>query len=198
MKKFVAILMVAVICFTMICCSSNLNQVQKVSNLIQKSMNERGQDSQDVLATDDNTEIDVNAKFLTNAVLNIQEEITATEEPEESVEPAVEETVEIDYESLFDFSGWKADFETAENKERYLEEYWKTVAADTFYNIETYYLLKEDERAKSAFLEEVKAEMEEQMEQYLLSRKITVDDKMRGFIEEMVDMQVQNLEEIIH
>lgn len=116
----------------------------------------------------------------------------------DSLEQIKNYTPEIDYESLFDFSGWEEDFNATDNKDSFMESYWRKIAAETISNYDIYKLILNDEKAKEAFLSEIREQMILQVEAYLKSSKITVDDEMIGFIEDMVDKQINDFRKSIH
>ena len=121
-----------------------------------------------------------------------------TEAPTEAPTPTPEPTPEpIDYENLFDFSGWDKDFEAAENKEEFIKSYWKDVAYKTFINRETYTLIKSDPMAKQAFINEVKEEMLLQEIKYMESCGYTVDEPLKQLISDTIDEQMLALSESI-
>lgn len=117
-----------------------------------------------------------------------------TEAPTEAPTPTPEP---IDYENLFDFSGWDEAFEAAENKEEFIKSYWKDVAYKTFINHETYTLIKSDPMAKQAFINEVKEEMLLQEIKYMESCGYTVDEPLKQLISDTIDEQMLALSESI-
>lgn len=131
-------------------------------------------------------------------------EYTNTLEPTATPEPTPEATEvpvtpePIKYDELFDFSDWEEGLNEANNKEKYIEEYWKLKSNEVFYNIELYKLLKTDEQAKNAFLKEIKKQMTAQIINYLESSKIIITDEMKIYIDDMIDQQIKNLDEVIH
>lgn len=201
MKKFVSIITLTIVALTAVCCSS-LDELSANAVFSQNSIN----DAKGIVETALTSVADFDAEDSLNDNGNEPIDDVSTNNETANIEPDVQgeslstevPVVSIDYESLFDFSDWESEFNDADNKEKYIEEYWKRIAMNVFSDVDTYMLIKEDEKAKLAFMNEVKEEMAKQIEQYLLSSKITVNDEMRGFIDDMINLQVQSFEEIIH
>ena len=148
---------------------------------------------------------DINQSLITEFIqcgVNASETETMKTATTDAVNSVIEQVEnyesEIDYESLFDFSGWEEDFDKADNKDSFMESYWRKVAAETVSNYEIYNLILNDEKAKESFLNEIRTQMILQAEAYLKSSKITVDNEMKGFIEDMVDEQINDFRKSIH
>ena len=127
--------------------------------------------------------------------VTVEPTIEPTQEPTNTPEPTPEP---IKYDELFDFSDWEEGLNEANNKEKYIEEYWKLKSNEVFYNIELYKLLKTDEQAKNAFLKEIRKQMTAQIINYLESSKIIITDEMKVYIDDMIDQQIKSLDEVIH
>lgn len=104
----------------------------------------------------------------------------------------------INYDTLFDFSGWEIDFEEASDKDDFMENYWRQIAIETVSDYKIYTLLLNDENAKNAFFNEIREQMILQAEAYLKSSKITVDDEMKEFITDMIDSKLKDFMNSIH
>ena len=111
------------------------------------------------------------------------------DEPESEPEPLTE----IDYDNLFDFSGWEADYETAEDKQAFIEEFWKSTTTKTLLENDNYNLIKNDEKAKAAFLDEFKTQMTAQMERMLTDEGVEIDDSVREMISKVIDEQLVSI-----
>ena len=117
-------------------------------------------------------------------------------EPEKNDDPVDPEPA-IDYDNLFHFDDWKEDFAAAEDKEAFIKDYWMNTTMNTFTDMDTYNLIKSDAKAKQAFLDEFKTQMVAQMEEYLKSSGIEVDDSMRTMIEETVEKEMKTISDSI-
>ena len=146
-----------------------------------------------------NVEVISTPEIMKDPVVEATMESTIEPTLEPTLEPTPEPTPEpIKYDELFDFSDWKEGLNEANNKEKYIEEYWKLKSNEVFYNIELYKLLKTDEQAKNAFLKEIRKQMTAQIINYLESSKIIITDEMKIYIDDMIDQQIKSLDEVIH
>lgn len=121
-----------------------------------------------------------------------------TPDPTEEPTPSPTPEPEIDYDSLFDFSDWESGLNESDRKEAFMDNYWKEKAMEVFNNAELYELIKTNEKAKEAFINELKTQLSLQIQQYLASSKIPIDDSMMQLINDMIDIQIQDLEDAIH
>lgn len=121
-----------------------------------------------------------------------------TPEPTEEPTPSPTPEPEIDYDALFDFSDWESGLNESDRKETFMDNYWKEKAMEVFNDAELYELIKTNKRAKEAFINEIKTQLSLQIQQYLASSKIPIDDSMMQLINDMIDIQIQDLEDAIH
>ena len=184
MKKVFSIIISSILVLCMIACGgqflSNSDKNPMTNGVTDKAVESAPKSANDPVTEPDPTE-------------------EPTPEPTEAPTPTPEPTPEpIDYENLFDFSGWEEAFDEAMNKEDFIKEYWKDVSSHVFMDNNMYNLLKSDPLAKEAFLREFKEEMMTQMIRYLEYMNITVDDSIHQMIEQTIDDELEDLANAIH
>ena len=74
-----------------------------------------------------------------------------------------------------------------------MQEFWKNKTTETLLKDDNYNLIKTDEKAKQAFLNEFKEQMTAQMERMLVDEGIEIDDSMRELINSVIDEQLVNI-----